>query len=347
VQSASKLAAINGKIIDVDVADDTPASGQRQLLVKKLKVLSQRFGSYAMMEMVSAAAADPFEKIKGLIEQMIAKLVEEANQEATQKGFCDEETLKSNTAKDTKSMRLDKLKSRMDKASSSQAELEQSIKDLEKEIAALDKGESQATQIRNDEHTTYEKASVDFKTAAEACNEAMRMLKEYYQGAFVQEGSKSTRQPELGGNQGDAAHVIISILEMSGEDFQKLYLQTEQDEREAADAYAKLQQENKVSRASKTAEAKGAASQIKSIEVALRNGKEDSDMTSKELDAVLSYLDKLRPQCETKVMSFAEKKARREAEIAGLKDAMEILDGPASLMQARVHSPQTQLRKQK
>merc|ERR1719171_2353227 len=45
-------------------------------------------------------------------------------------------------------------------------------------------------------------------------------------------------------------------------------------------------------------------------------------MTQKELDAVMAYLDKLRPQCETKVMSYAEKKA------------LQILDAPA-LVQIR------------
>merc|ERR1719324_1162939 len=96
-------------------------------------------------------------------------------------------------------------------------------------------------------------------------------------------------------------------------------------------AYEKLMQESKVSKASKQAEIKGSLSEIKSLTVTITNSKEDYDMTSKELDAVMAYLEKLKPQCETKVMSYAEKKAKREAEIAGLKEALSILDGPALL----------------
>ena len=40
-----------------------------------------------------------------------------------------------------------------------------------------------------------------------------------------------------------------------------------------------------------------------------------------------AYLDKLRPECEVKVMSYEEKVARREAEIEGLKQALSILEG--------------------
>jgi hypothetical protein len=39
----------------------------------------------------------------------------------------------------------------------------------------------------------------------------------------------------------------------------------------------------------------------------LDNYKENKATTSEELDAVLMYLDKLKPQCESKVMSYAEK----------------------------------------
>ena len=46
----------------------------------------------------------------------------------------------------------------------------------------------------------------------------------------------------------------------------------------------------------------GVSSQVKSEETALLNYKEDFATTGKELDAVLAYLDKLKPQCETKAL---------------------------------------------
>jgi len=66
---------------------------------------------------------------------------------------------------------------------------------------------------------------------------------------------------------------------------------------------------------------------VKSLTVQLGHSQEDHASVSKELDAVNAYVDKLRPQCEEKAMSYAEKKARREAEIEGLKEALNILAG--------------------
>merc|ERR1719191_2555442 len=117
---------------------------------------------------------------------MIDKLVTEANEEATQKDFCDEETSKSKKAQAEKSMTADKLTSRIDKASTTKAGLEQSVKELQEEIAALDKGNAEATKIRTEEAATNAKSSADFKQAAEAVQAAIGVLKEYYEGAFIQ-----------------------------------------------------------------------------------------------------------------------------------------------------------------
>merc|ERR1719443_2848982 len=245
---------------------------------------------------------------------------------------------KSTKSKDEKTMTLDKLKARMDGASTTIAELTEAVKTLEAEIAEIDKAKAEATEIRTKENTEYKKASKDFRDSAEAVVRAIEVLKNYYEGALIQVTSATTkstaRQPELGGAKSDTAHTIISVLEMSEEDFTTLLAETEATETEAAKAYKTLTDENKVSKASKETEAKGKASEVKSLTVQLGHSKEDSASVSAELAAVNSYIDKLRPQCEEKVMSYAEKKAKREAEIAGLKEALEILSGSAVFLQS-------------
>merc|ERR1719439_186533 len=96
-----------------------------------------------------------------------------------------------------------------------------------------------------------------------------------------------------------------------------------------------MMSDSATAKAAKLAEVKASKSEVKSLAVALENSGEDKTMTSSELDAVLSSIEKLKPQCEEKVMSYAEKKARREAEIAGLKEALEILAGGLALIQTQ------------
>jgi hypothetical protein len=322
---------------DEDDEDDKTAA-QRTKVVGILKKLSQEHKSFAFAQLASMASSDPFVKIRGLIEDMIAKLLKEAEEEATQKAFCDAEMGKSKKSQEEKTMTLDKLSARIDGASSTIAELTEAIKTLESEVAAIDKAQAEATEIRTTEHEDYLKASSDFKASAEAVAKAIEVLKNFYEGSFLQVGTKTSlksKQPEFGGAKSDIASTIISVLEMSEEDFTTLLAETEATEDEAAKAYTALTDENKVSKATKQTEAKGKASEVKSLTVQLSHSKEDSASVSSELDAVNAYVDKLRPQCESKAMSYAEKKAKREAEIAGLKEALEILDGGLALVQKR------------
>merc|ERR1719213_1013256 len=151
----------------------------------------------------------------------------------------------------------------------------------------------------------------------------------------VQTKSKA-RNMERGN--GDAAGVIIGVLEAAQEDFTNLLAETEATESEAQSAFDKMSVENKVAKATKETEAKAKESQIKTTSSSLEMSKEDQDSTGKELDAVLAYLDKLKPDCESKGMSYEEKKAARESEIEGLKEALDILSGKGlALIQISTH----------
>lgn len=311
----------------------SPQSPVRDRLVRHLKDLGHKLHSYALAELAGAAVADPFAKIKGIIEDMVGKLTAEANEQATHKAFCDDEKKKGETEKSDKSMRVDELRNRIDTATAKTAALRDLIKELQAEITEIDTSGAEATKLREAQHASYLVASKDFRDGAQAVEDAIKVLKDYYSSVSLVQASG----PSFGGSKGDAASTIIGILENSQEEFTQMYMEAETDEKEAADVYKKLTQENTVSRASKVAEIKGSESEIKSLEVAIQNNGADFKLASQELDAVLDYLEKLRPQCEAKVMTYAEKAAKRQAEIEGLKEALSILDAPA-LVQTKKHA---------
>jgi hypothetical protein len=315
-----------------DEDEDDKTADRRDKVVSLLKNLAAKHHSYALQQMSAMARSDPFVKIRGLIEDMIAKLLKEAQEEATQKAFCDEEMGKSKKSQDEKQTKIDEYQTRIDKASTTIATLTEEVKTLEAEVAEIDKAQAESTALRTKENAEYVKASTDFRDSAQAVAKAIEVLKNYYEGSFIQVTTGS-KQPDFGAAKSDTAHTIIAVLEMSEEDFTKLLAESEATEDEAAKTYATLTDENKVSKAAKMTDSKGKQSEIKSLSVALEHSKEDHASVSKELDAVLSYIDKLKPQCEEKAMSYAEKKARREAEIEGLKEALGILEGGLAFVQ--------------
>jgi len=317
--------------------DDLASTKTRMRVVEQLKNMGRQFNSFRLVQLASSASQDPFGKVRGLINNMIEALVKEANEEASAKAFCDEELAKSNKAKDEKMLKLDQFQSRIDGAATTKAELQQDIKTLQGELAEIDKATAEATKIRTEEHEEYLVASSDYKQASEAVMSAISVLKNYYEGAFIQ--LKSTKkQPSFGSAKSDAGGSIIEILEVAESDFTKLLMETETQETEAASAFETLSQESAVSKTAKSAEIRGKESEIKSLSVALTHHTEDKGTTAEELDAVMAYLSKLKPECASKTMSYEERKARREAEIEGLRESLAILEGtgvPPAFIQTR------------
>merc|ERR1719214_30614 len=311
-------------------ANDADAM-KREQVSKLLRDLAQENHVYALSQIASEAqAGGPFDKVTGMIEGMIDKLMKEAAEESDAKAFCDTEIEKSRAKQRELSSKADMHSVRIEKGAAAKAKLESQIKTLQEEVAAIDSANSEATSLRSKENTEYKKASAEYKQSADAVANAIQTLQAYYsQGSFVQ--LKTTAGPEFGGAKSDIGTTIIEMLEVAESDFTRLLAESEAAERTAQSAYDTLSQKDAVAKAAKLAEVKGKQGEVKSLEMNLLNYKEDKESTLKELDAVLTYLDKLKPQCQTKVMSFAERKARRESEIAGLKEALAILSGEALL----------------
>merc|ERR1719428_2025781 len=164
-------------------------------------------------------------------------------------------------------------------------------------------------------------------------------LKDYYGeiGSFVQVSHKQPQgAPALGGAKKDSGNVIVGMLETMGQEFAKTAADLEASEHEAVEAYKKLSQENAVAKNAKETEIIGAKSEIATLDVAIGHSSDDKKMTEKELAAVHEYVLSLKPTCYGRVVSYAERKAKRDAEIEGLKEAVQILEESSpSLLQLR------------
>jgi len=293
---------------------------KRAQVSKILKDLATKDHVYALSQLASAARSDPFGKVRGLIDSMIDRLVKEAAEEADANAFCETEISKSRAKQEKLSAALDMHSARIEKATSAIAQLKSQSKALTEQMSEMDASQAEATTIRQNENAEFLKASKDYKDSADAVANAMEVLQAYYaQGAFVQQA------PDFNSAKTDVAGTIISMLEVAESDFTRLLAEAEASESASKNAFDKLVQENSVAREGTKKEVEGNDDEVKSTEMSLLNYKEDKSSTSTEMDAVMKYLDELKPQCESKVMSHAERKARRESEIEGLKEALEIL----------------------
>merc|ERR1719428_2599447 len=101
--------------------------------------------------MASRVAEDPFRRSKKMIEDMVSKLMEEANEEAEHKGFCDTEMGTNKATRDTKTEEVEKLTALIEELTADIASLGKEAATLADEITALDTAVAKATAIRSEE----------------------------------------------------------------------------------------------------------------------------------------------------------------------------------------------------
>merc|ERR1719424_493705 len=91
---------------------------------------------------------------------------------------------------------------------------------------------------------------------------------------------------------------------------------------------------NKVANTSKKQDVKYKTKESAGLAKSTTEASSDREGVQAELDALVEYLAKLDKMCIAKAEPYAERKRRREQELAGLKQALEILEGEAVLLQA-------------
>jgi len=270
----------------------------------------------------SQLGEDPFAKVKGLIQDMLERLEKEADADATKKAFCDTELAETNEKKTDKTAEIEKLSVQIDKMSARSAQLKEEIAALQKALAELVASQAEMDKIRAEEKAIYKKNKADMDQGLEGVKMALKILREYY--------AKEEKAHEAAEGAGTT---IIGLLEVVESDFTKGLAEMTAEEDSAQNAYEIQTKENQIVKATKEQDVKYKTQEATQLDKTVAETSSDRNGVQAELDAVLQYLKKIEEQCIAKAETFEERRARFEAELAGLKEALKILETETALLQ--------------
>jgi len=276
----------------------------------------------SVVRVSSASGDDPFAKIKGLISGMIEKLEGEAAADADHKAFCDKELSENEEKEADKIAEVEKLTSKIDQWSARSAQLKTEAAELQSALAKLASSQATMDKIRGEEKALYTKSRAEMEQGLEGVKLALKILNEYY--------SKDGKAHAAADGAGSS---IIGLLEVVESDFSKGLAEMISTEEAAAAEYDETSKANAVDRTNKEQDLKYKSQEASDRDKESAEGKAEREGVQRELDAVQAVLKSLHAQCDETVTPYAELKRRREAEIAGLKQALEILEGEAVLLQ--------------
>jgi len=305
---------------------------QRQV-ASYLREQADKLHSRVLSALAVKVEDDAFGKVKKMIEELIFRLMEEANQEAQHKGWCDQEIKANELIKTQKTTAVNSLIAEIDELSARIQQLAQEITDLQKALSELEAAVSVATEQRQKEKATNEATIKDAEEASSALAQALVIIKEYYAKAgapalIAQSPSADapiTWEAPYTGQLGSKG--VVDMIEVIQSDFARLESETKADEETAAKAYDQFIKESDLNKLTMTkdVEFKTEKKQNYSGEKELKI--QDHDGAQKELDAALAYYEKLKPACIESGDTYEDRVGKRDEEIASLKQALEILSG--------------------
>merc|ERR1719379_1189651 len=178
-----------------------------QLHSSVLAQLAQRMDAAARL--AGKTGDDPFAKVKGLIADMIERLLKEAEEDAAKKGYCDKEMGETKAKKTELNEEIEKLTTKIDKMSADSAKLKEEVAILAKELAELAKLQEEMDKIRKEENDAYNVNRPEMEQGLEGVKLALKVLREYY----AKDAAHGSAQGAGGG--------IIGMLEVIESDFSK------------------------------------------------------------------------------------------------------------------------------
>merc|ERR1712087_340767 len=264
---------------------------------------------------------DPFEKITGLISDMIERLESEADADASKKAYCDKETSETNEKKADKTAEIEKLTTRIDQIDARSAQAKEEVAALQSQLAKLAKSQAEADRMRQEESASFKASKAELEKGLTGIKMALKILNNYHAKA-----DKAHDASEAGSG-------IIGLLEVCEADFSKNLAAAIADEDLSANQYETETKENEIERTTKSQDVKYKTKEFKSLDKTSGELKSDRSGVRSELDAVLEYLTKINEECVEKAESYAARKERFESEIAGLKSALRVLEDETALVQ--------------
>merc|ERR1719281_411652 len=212
----------------------------RTKLAAIFRNVAKKYKSPMLSTLAVKVAEDPFVKIKGMIQDMIEKLLEEEADEANHKGYCDEEISKTVKDRDYRLAEinelhasLEELNAREEKLSLTKAELETAVKQLSEDYA-------NQTAARAEEKEENTKTVEEAEEGVHAIKQALEILSHFYgeaAKATVEEGliqqTPDDDAPDAGfdgaytGAQGSSTG-IVGMMEVILGDFERTISDTEE-----------------------------------------------------------------------------------------------------------------------
>jgi len=290
---------------------------------------------------------DHFSNVRALIKDLVTKLATEAQAEATTKSFCDTQVKTAAENRDNAVAKMEENNGKIARQTAVAEEQAAAAVDLANEIAEENKERIEGEKFRLEEKADNAVAVAEARAGAQAVSVALDTLKKFYapeappavvllqaehaqpgvdrDGVSVADAAPEAFSGEYKGAQAESKG-ILGILEVIHRDFERSVETIEEEEGKAV-AAAEVQAENLEDEAETQLEEKEEFQEGKAdAELEIVNAQGGVNEAASLKAGSKAELEKLSSMCIDGEETYEERVAKREKEVAALREAVALLD---------------------
>lgn len=315
-----------------------------QLLTQEAARLRSDVLSAAVMKMTVNLSQDHFVKVRAVIKDLISRLEDAAEAEATTKSFCDQGMAAATASRDEANGIIEDKTAEISVADSEVNLLKEEISALKKGIADNMKALNEATELRNAEKADNEKTIEDATAGHEAVDFAITTLQQFYESSSLLQ-KKVTYVPPNSDRSGNtvadlapevmtvsddraqaASKGIIALLDVILSDFERTLEKVREDENTAQAGLETMEADTKSDNEAKQADIDSKETRLSELSDEIIEHTQDKKDGQKQLDEAKKKLSELKPMCVEGEETYEARVQKRQKEIEALKEAQQLLD---------------------
>merc|ERR1719160_1151931 len=301
---------------------------------KLLSGIAKKHNNPRLMTLAMNVKLDAFTKVKKAIDDMIAQLLKEKQDEIKLKDFCRESFYQNEMATERKVREKEDLKKLIADLEMTIDELTKAIDTLKAEIAEMQQQMKVAGEDREKANKDYQLTVADQRATQKLLKAALGVLKGFYDKkakAMALEQTKKKGPPPPPGfkeyKKNAAAGGVMGMIRGIIDDAVALEKEATRAEEEAQKAYEDFVTETNASIEEKNKDIVNKSEEKAKAEEDKTQAETDKENVMLELDQLSNEAMDLHKTCDFVMKNFEIRQSARDEEIEGLKKAKAILSG--------------------
>jgi len=295
--------------------------------------VAQRLHSPKLATLAYRVKLDAFTRVKKAIDDMVAQLLKEKEDEIKHKDFCVDEFNTNQLQTEKKERQKKDLIALIQDLEQTIKALSDAIDTLKAEIAEMQVQLKRAGEDREKENKVFQETIADQRETQRLLQAALNFLADFYgkkDGAFLQRQEPVGPPPPAGfekykKNQGSGG--VMNLIQQIITDAKAMEAEAIRSEEDAQKAYEDFVKDTNNSIEAKSKDIVNKSEEKAKAEVDLVEAKKDKEATMLELEQLSNYDAQLHQSCDFVMKNFDVRQTARDEEVEALRQAKAILSG--------------------